>query len=275
MKFIKTYESFKSEKINEEFIGNFLKGLIPDWMKNINVKNKRKIDKAIEEYKDSYEETSKKISGALSSKDEINKNNLTKIQGSLEKKRKLILDKLNNTLSELTKDNKKSKSYANFKRNAVELELVNSELEEYEKMGIDNEYSDFLKEKAKKAENLKKQEQENLKKAKAEENKSQSSKKIESSSDITPDDILIYRNSDNDRFVVKVTEDGQLQRISNIVKGKEFTEESEKADDKKDVLALFNRTKDDTPIFKAPHNDEWDRLSRISKRARSKFTKIE
>jgi hypothetical protein len=274
MKFIKSYESFKSKNkggLNEEFIGGLLKSIIPDWVKNITVKNKRAIDRAFKEYKEEYEDISKDLSALLDSKDEIDKNKLMKIENALINKKQLIGKKLDNKLKELTKDNQKSKTYSSFKRNSLDLELINAELEQYRAADIESEYVDDLIKNTEEAEKKKKVAQQELKKAAAKESRQQSDEKIESLNDLTPGDILMYRNSNGDISIVKITDDGQIQRLSNTVSKEDFEKESQKADDKKEILKLFNKEETPGEPFKNPHKNEFNRLSRISKTAQEKF----
>jgi hypothetical protein len=277
MKFIKTYESFKYSKkekpLNEEFIGSLLKNLIPDWARNLTVKNKKGIDKALVEYKKEYEQLSKNLSDILSSNvKDIDKKRLKSIQDALVKKRNLVSKKLENKLKELTKDNEKSKNYADFKRNTIELELINSELEQYGKMDLEEtEYVKNLKENSKKSEELKKEKEKELKKELADKERVEKSIEIKSNDDITPGDILLYKNSDDGMCVVRITDDGSIQRISNIVSKKRYEDEISKPEDKRNTIGLFK--KEDGSTFDNPHKGEFDRLKRISKSAQEKFKK--
>ncbi len=277
MKFIKTYESFKYSKeekpLNEEFIGSLLKNLIPDWARNLTVKNKKGIDKALVEYKKEYEQLSKNLSDILSSNvKDIDKKRLKSIQDALVKKRNLVSKKLESKLNELTKDNEKSKNYADFKRNTIELELINSELEQYSKMDLEEtEYVKNLKENSKKSEELKKEKEKELKKELADKERVEKSIEIKSNDDITPGDILLYKNSDDGMCVVRITDDGSIQRISNIVSKKRYEGEISKPEDKRNTIGLFK--KEDGSTFDNPHNGEFDRLKRISKSAQEKFKK--
>jgi hypothetical protein len=276
MKFIKTYESFKSSKkgnsINEEFIGSLLKNLIPDWARNLTVKNKKGIDKALVEYKKEYEQLSKNLSDILSSNvKDIDKKRLKSIQDALVKKRNLVSKKLESKLNELTKDNEKSKNYADFKRNTIELELINSELEQYGKMDLEEtEYVKNLKENSKKSEELKNEKEKELKKELADKERVEKSTEIKSNDDITPGDILLYRNSDDDMCVIRITDDGSIQRISNIVSKKRYEAEISKPEDKRNTIGLFKK-EDGGSTFDNPHKGEFDRLKRISKSAQEKF----
>ncbi len=275
MKFIKSYESFKEqnkEALNEEFIGGLLKRLIPDWVKNITIKNKKRIDRSFEEYKKEYENISKDLLSILDSKDEIDKDKLSKVQSSLNKKKDLIAKKLNNKLKELTGDNEKSKTYADFKRNLIDLEMINSELEQYKQVDIESDYVEDLKRSSKEKEKNKKEKEEQLRKETASDARKEESKEIKSNDDLTPGDILIYRNSNDGRLIVKITDDGKIQRISNEVGNDEFSNEEGKADDKKDILSLFNKEEKTGEPFPDPHKGEFERLKRVSKKAKEKFS---
>lgn len=271
MKYIKTYESFKSnETVNEEFIGNFLKGLVPNWLKNINVKNSGKIDKAFKDYEEKYKQASKDLSAVLDSKGEVDKDRLSKIQSALVKKRDIITKELNREISVLTKDNEKSKNYANFKRNAIDMELIEFELEQYQKSGLeDNEYIETLKKNSLNAKEKKEKAENQLKRETAKTEQEKVAEEV-TKDNLTPGEILLYRNSKDERCIVKVTDNGELQRISkNISKGL-YSKEDNKPDDQKDLIGLFEKEEGGSP-FKGPHNDEYDRLNRISKEAQEKF----
>ena len=273
MKYIRTYESFRNTEIdssdeltNEEFLG--LGKLIPDWLKNIRVKNSGKIDKALKEYKEGYEKSNKDLSSLLDSKDDIDEDRLKDIQSALLKKRNLLSKKLDNTLEKLTKDNEKSKNYANVKRNTIEIELIDSELESYQQMGLEeSEYVKKLKENSDTAKEQKAESEKELKSAKkAKEN---SKTKIESEEDALVGDILLYTNNDEDKFIAKVTEEGKLIRISNVVDKKTFDDEKNKPEDEQKVMSLFNKVDDEFDPFSP---NKWENLERISKKAQEKFS---
>ena len=270
MKYIKTYESFNREgNLNEEFIGSFLKGLVPNWLKNINVKNSGKIDKAFKNYEEKYKEASKDLSAVLDSKGQVDKNRLSKIQSALVKKRDLLTKELNREISVLTKDNEKSKNYANFKRNAIDMKLIDFELEQYKDVGLeDNEYIETLKKNSLKAKKKKEEAENKLKRETAKTEQEESAKKV-TKDNLTPGEILLYKNSKDERSIVKVTDDGKLQRISNTISDGDYNEQMKKPEDQRDLIGLFKNEEGDP--FSKPHNDEYDRLSRISKEAQEKF----
>jgi uncharacterized protein YciU (UPF0263 family) len=275
MRYIRTYESFnkKGVKMNEEFIGNFLKGLVPDWLKNINVKNKKSIDKALEDYKIKYEQATKDLSAIIDSKGEIDKERLKKVQLALEKKRDLLTKDLNTKMSSLTKDSEKSRDYANLKRNAIELKIVESELEQYQKAGLEeNEYTEALKKNSLEVKKKKEEAEKKLKRDSAKEVKKETSRKV-TKENLTPGEILLYKNKNDERSIVKITDDGNIQRISTTLTKDEYEEEMKKPEDQKNLVGLFKK-EEGTPFLK-PHNDEYERLVRISKGAQDSFMKKE
>lgn len=270
MKYIKTYESFKSnETVNEEFIGNFLKVLVPNWLKNINVKNKRSIDKAFKEYEEGYKKASKDLSAVLDSKGEVDKDRLSKIQSALVKKRDILTKELNRQISVLTKDNEKSKNYANFKKNAIDMNLIEFELEQYQESGLeDNEYIEKLKKNSLDAKK-KKEDAENKLKRETAKTEQEKVSNVVTKDNLTPGEILLYRNSKDERCIVKVTDNGELQRISKNISKNDYNKEMKKPEDQRNLIDRFEKEKGNP--FDKPHNDEYDRLSRISKQAQEKF----
>lgn len=272
MKYIRTYESFKysnTQKVNEEFIGNILKGLVPNWLKNINVKNSGKIDKSFKNYEEKYKEVSKDLSAVLDSKDQVDKNRLSKIQSALVKKRDLLTKELNREISVLTKDNEKSKNYANFKRNAIDMKLIDFELDQYRDVGLeDNEYIEKLKNNSLEAKKKKEEAENQLKKSSAKDEQEKSAEEI-TKDNLTPGEILQYRNSKDERSIVKITDDGSIQRISDTITKDKYDEEMKKPEDQKNLISLFK--KEEGEPFSTPHDEEYDRLTRISKKAQDKF----
>jgi hypothetical protein len=267
MNYVRNFESFKNSKkesLNEEFIGGLLKNIMPDWLKNINVKNKRSIDKSLEQYRKDYESANKELSSILDSKDDIDKDKLKNIQSALLKKRELIKQKLDNSLRELTKDNEKSKNYSIIKRNSIEIALIDSELKSYQDMGLEKtEYVEKLKENSNKA---KLEKEDNEKKLKS--IKSEPKGEIKSQSDVLVGDILLYTNKDGNKSIVKVLEDGKLKRVSVVVNKEDYNSELKKAEDQRNTIGLFKEEEGGdsfSPI-------EWSNLERISKESEKKFT---
>lgn len=278
MKWIKTFESHRnSEKVNEEFIGNFLKGLVPNWLKNINIKNSGKIDKAFSEYEEKYKQASKDLSAILDSKGEIDRNKLDKIQSALVAKRNLLTKELNRKLSLLTKDNEKSKNYADYKRNAIDMKLIDFELDQYQQSGIEeNEYIKTLKNNTTESKKKKEEAEKQLKRDTAKELKKETSKEV-TADNLTPGEVLLYRNKKNERSIVKILDDLTIQRISTTINKKDYDEEIKKPEDQRNLVGLFKKEDPETgdevkgTPFEKPHDDDYGRLTRISAEAQNKF----
>ena len=264
MKHLNNYKSFlESKKINEEFIGNLLSNLLPSWLKDFNVKNKRRIDKSISTYKSDYEEVNKKLSEIFDNEDDkdLNKERISKIKITLDKKKEALDEKLKSELNRLTKGNQKSREYANFKRTTVKLDLINSEIEQYEGLDkdIDNDYIENLKKNSK---NLSKERKESENKIK----KYINSESIEINLDnIKEGDFFLYQQQSGKKIIVKVVNEDNVKkliRVSDEVDNKDFQSKN-----KQERMELFNIGNKDVKSFPEGEisNNIIKRLQNISK----------
>lgn len=258
MKWVKSYESFKSDSVNEEFIGSLLKKLVPDWVKNLSIKNKKEIDVVISKYKDEYAKTSKELTDVLDAKGDktLDKEKLKKVEELLKKKRTMLDQNLDNQLKELVKDDEKSKSYASLSKNSVKTQLIEEELKQYKESGV--EESEFVKDLKVNMEESKKRKEENEKKLKESEKEKTSQISEES---VKPGELYIYKNSKGEYRVVRITDDKKLKIVSNKVTSGKFGKEMKKSEDERKISSLFNFEKSDVDAF-GPKN--WSDLKNWS-----------
>ena len=110
--------------------------------------NVKKIDNALNTYKDEYAKLLEEKTSVLNeleneNSEDVVKSRLTKLDSALDQKKQLIIQKLKNNLKTIIK-NEREQTYADIQENSISLELINQEIEMLSKLKVKTNLSKKL-----------------------------------------------------------------------------------------------------------------------------------